>query len=41
MNKLIELIQLLMKNKFWGEVTIKFKDGAPVSIVKNEQIKID
>lgn len=39
MTKIIELLLSLADKKFWGEVTIKFKEGKPVLIQKNEQIQ--
>ena len=40
MKWLYNLIEALMKERFWGEVIIKFRDGKPVIVDKNQQIKV-
>ena len=39
MNKLLQMLANLTKEKFWGEIRIKFKDGNIELIHKEEQIK--
>ena len=41
MNNLIKILHDLVKNSFWGEVTIKFKAGKIIVVRKEEQLKID
>jgi len=40
MKELLSRISELAKNKFWGEITIKFKDGRPVLIETHKTEKI-
>ncbi len=40
MKKIIELLKVLSDAKFWGEVTIRFREGQPIVMDKKEQIKI-
>lgn len=37
---LLKIIQLLIEEKFWGQITIKFKDGEPILIQREQQIKL-
>jgi hypothetical protein len=37
---LLKIIQTLIENRFWGQITIKFKDGEPIVIHEKKQIKI-
>lgn len=37
---LLKIIQMLMEERFWGQITIKFKDGEPIIVEQNKQIKI-
>jgi hypothetical protein len=37
---LLKIIQTLMEDRFWGQVTIKFKDGEPIVINQEKQIKL-
>tara|TARA_Y100000768_G_C23984113_1_gene687683 strand:+ start:1986 stop:2120 length:135 start_codon:yes stop_codon:yes gene_type:complete len=39
--KIIELIQKMMSENFWGEVVIKFKNGRPVIMTTTTQTKLD
>jgi hypothetical protein len=41
MSKIIDLLKELMNKNFWGEVTIRFKDGKPVFINENKGTKLD
>lgn len=41
LKKLIEILRQLMGSGFWGQVTIRFKDGRPTLIQQEQQIKID
>lgn len=38
--QIIELLVALKESGFWGEVTIKFKNGLPIAVTKHEQIKV-
>lgn len=38
---LLKVIQTLIEQRFWGQIIINFKDGEPIIINKNEQIKLD
>jgi len=40
MESVIKLLMVLVKEKFWGEIIIKFQNGKPVIVNKNEQIKV-
>ena len=40
METLIKLLRTMTKEKFWGELTIRFKDGKPIVINKSEQIML-
>lgn len=40
MKRIFELLKALSDAKFWGEVTIRFRDGQPLVVDKKEQIKI-
>lgn len=37
---LLKIIQTLMEDRFWGQITIKFKDGEPIVINQEKQIKL-
>lgn len=37
---LLKIIQSLMEDRFWGQITIKFKDGEPIIINQEKQIKL-
>lgn len=37
---LINLLQSLTREKFWGQLTIKFKNGEPLIVHQERQIKI-
>lgn len=41
MKSYLELIQFLQTDKFWGEVTLYFKDGQVTLIEKKQQIKFE
>lgn len=41
MISVIEILKDLVKQKFWGEVTISFKNGVIKNVKKIESIKID
>jgi hypothetical protein len=38
MNKLIELLRLLAKTDFFGELTIKFENGKIVHVTKKQTL---
>ncbi len=38
---LLKVIQRLIEDRFWGQIIIKFKDGEPIIIEQNKQIKLD
>ena len=38
---LLKIIQTLMEDRFWGQIIIKFKDGEPIIIEQNKQIKLE
>ena len=40
LTKLLELIKQLIKNKFFGNIEIKFENGKIVSLRKIESIKL-
>lgn len=40
MGVILSFISRLVSEKYWGEVIIRFKDGKPVLIMKNEQISV-
>ena len=40
LSRIVELLKKTMSENFWGEVTIKFKDGKPVLITTVSQTKI-
>lgn len=37
---LLKIIQTLVEDRFWGQITIKFKDGEPIIINQEQQIKL-
>lgn len=37
---LIKILQTMMEDRFWGQITIKFKDGEPIVINQEKQIKL-
>lgn len=37
---LLKIIQSLIEDRFWGQITIKFKDGEPIIINQEKQIKL-
>lgn len=37
---LLKVIQTLVEDRFWGQIVIKFKDGEPIIIEQNKQIKL-
>jgi hypothetical protein len=37
---LLKIIQTLVEDRFWGQITIKFKDGEPIVINQEQQIKL-
>lgn len=41
MTYLSSLFEKLVAEKFWGELTIKFKNGHVITVQKSEQIKIN
>ena len=41
LKKLTGMLQNLSKNKFWGEVTIVYREGRPTFMRKNETIPLD
>jgi hypothetical protein len=38
---LLKIIQTLVEQRFWGQIIIKFKDGEPIIIEENKQIKLN
>ena len=40
-NEVIEIIRKAENTKFWGEITIRFKEGQPVLVTRQEQIAIN
>jgi hypothetical protein len=38
---ILKIIQTLMEDRFWGQIIIKFKDGEPIIIEENRQIKLN
>ena len=40
LSKIVESLKKTISKNFWGEVTIKFKDGKPVLITTVSQTKI-
>ena len=41
LDRIILVLQLTFKERFWGEITIKFRDGKPTLIQKLSQEKLD
>ncbi len=37
---LLKIIEILVEDRFWGQIIIKFKDGEPIIIEQNKQIKL-
>ena len=37
---LLKIIQSLVEECFWGQITIKFKDGEPIAVQQEKQIKL-
>lgn len=37
---LLKIIQTLVEDRFWGQVTITFKDGEPIIINESKQTKL-
>lgn len=37
---ILKIIQTLIEDRFWGQITIKFKDGEPIIINQEKQIKL-
>lgn len=37
---ILKIIQALVEDRFWGQIVIKFKDGEPIIIEQNKQIKL-
>lgn len=37
---LLKIIQTLMEDRFWGQITITFKEGEPIIINESKQIKL-
>lgn len=37
---LLKIIQTMIEERFWGQITIKFKDGEPIVIQQEKQIKL-
>ena len=37
---LLKIIQTLIEERFWGQIVIKFKDGEPIIIHREQQIKL-
>lgn len=37
---LLKIIQTIVEDRFWGQITIKFKDGEPIIINQEQQIKL-
>ena len=40
-HEVFEILVEISQERFWGDVTIKFRDGKPVVMSKNQQIKIE
>lgn len=40
MEALLKILQTMMEERFWGQITIKFKDGEPIVINQEKQIKL-
>ncbi len=38
---LMKILMSLMKSRFWGQLTIKFKDGEAVLVNQEQQIKLN
>lgn len=38
---ILKIIQSLIEDRFWGQITIKFKDGEPIIISQEKQIKLN
>jgi hypothetical protein len=41
MQKVITILSTMIRDKFWGELRIKIKDGRIELIIKEEQFKIE
>ena len=39
--KLLDFLRDITSKGFYGELTIKYRDGVPVLLTKHEQIKVD
>jgi hypothetical protein len=37
---ILKIIQTLMEDRFWGQIIIKFKDGEPIIIQQQKQLKL-
>lgn len=37
---ILKIIQTMIEDRFWGQITIKFKDGEPIIINQEKQIKL-
>jgi hypothetical protein len=38
---LVNLMYQLHEDRFWGELSIRYKDGLPYTVGKSEQFKVD
>lgn len=41
MKSLCELLKVLCTERFWGEIVIRFQDGAPILVEKTQTIKFE